>query len=255
VLLANPVADFLFGAMALYIALMQPIQTRPAFFGRQNLDALAVFERGVERHDLAVDLGTAAAVAQIGVQVVSKIDRGRTARQRDHLAGGREHIDVVVKEFGFERIRKLTFLRHVFAPVEQLAQPGNLLDIFSVALTAFLVAPVRGHAVFGMLVHVERADLDFNRLIARADHGRVQALVMVALGLGDIVVKFARNRLPEVMDDAEYGVTVAHRIDQHAHRAHIVNLGKIDLLLLHLFPDAVDVLGATHQVSLDAGAG
>jgi len=78
---------------------------------------------------------------------------------------------------------------------------------------------------------------------------------MVALGLGDIVVKFARNRLPEVMDDAEYGVTVAHRIDQHAHRAHIVNLGKIDLLLLHLFPDAVDVLGATHQVSLDAGAG
>ena len=42
-----------------------------------DLDALAVRERRVERHHLAVDLGAAAAVAEVGVHRVGEVDRRR----------------------------------------------------------------------------------------------------------------------------------------------------------------------------------
>ena len=46
----------------------------------------------------------------------------------------------------------------------------------------FLVAPVRGHAELGVLVHLVRADLHFERLAFGADHRGVQRPVVVALG-------------------------------------------------------------------------
>jgi hypothetical protein len=54
-----------------------------------------------------------------------------------------------------------------------------------------------------VLVHLERADLHFERLALRADHRRVQRAVVFALGFGDVVVELAGQRRPQVMDDAE----------------------------------------------------
>jgi hypothetical protein len=79
----------------------------------------------------------------------------------------------------------------------------------AVGLAAFLVAPVRGDAELGVLVHLARADLHFERLALRADHRGVQRAVVVALGLGDVVVELARDRRPQVVHHAERGVALA----------------------------------------------
>ena len=65
-----------------------------------------------------------------------------------------------------------------------------------------------------------------------------------------------------MVDDAQRCVAVFHFIDDDAQSAHVVNLGKRDILLAHLVPDAVDVfwsavdLGVAdtrgHQFSLQA---
>ena len=114
---------------------------------------------------------------------------------------------------------------------------------------------MRRDAVFRLTVHVERADLHLERLALGPYHGGVQRAVIVRLGLGDVVVKLARQRCPEVVHDAERGVAVLHFVDENAHRADIVERLDARLLAPHLRPDAVDVLGATADLGLDTGGG
>ena len=89
-------------------------------------------------------------------------------------------------------------------------------------MPAFLVAPVRGDAVLGVLVHLVGADLHLERLALGADHRRVQRAVVVGLGLGDVVVELARQRRPQVVDDAERRVAILDVVDQDAHGADVV---------------------------------
>ena len=59
-----------------------------------------------------------------------------------------------------------------------------------VALAArFLVAPVRGDAVLGVLVHLLGADLDLDGRPSSSAHDGVQRLVAVRLGPRDVVVE------------------------------------------------------------------
>src|SRR5207302_1492161 len=57
---------------------------------RRDLDLVAIRQFGDERRDLAVDLGTDRAVADVGVHSVSEVDGGCLARQRDQAAFRRE---------------------------------------------------------------------------------------------------------------------------------------------------------------------
>ena len=57
------------------------------------------------------------------------------------------------------------------------------------------------------------------------------------------------------MHDAERRIAVGDRIDQHAHRAHVVELVERQPLALHLAPDAVDVFRAAGDVGLDLHLG
>ena len=58
---------------------------RPVLRG-EDLDPIAAVRLDGQRHDAAVDLGAAAAMADLGVHVVGEIQQGRAARQVDHLA-------------------------------------------------------------------------------------------------------------------------------------------------------------------------
>ncbi len=89
----------------------------------------------------------------------------------------------------------------------------------------------------------------------RPDDRGVQRLVVVRLGLGDVVVEFARDRRPQVVHDAERRVAVLDLVDQNAHGADVVERVDARLLAAHLVPDAVDVLGAAADFGLDAGRG
>ncbi len=138
------------------------------------------------------------------MQRVGKINRGGAAGQGKYFAVRGEHVDGVVKQLGLKGAGQVGTVGfgHVFAPVEQLAQPGDFLLVGAVALAAFFVAPVRRHAEFGKAVHIESADLYFHALVLRPHHHGVQAAVVVGFGVGDVVVEFAANRLPQAVHNA-----------------------------------------------------
>ena len=104
-------------------------------------------------------------------------------------------------------------------------------------------------------MHLERADLHFERLVFRPDHRGVQRAVVVGLGLRDVVVELARKRRPHVMDDAERRVAILDVVDENAHRANVVERVDAGLLAAHLVPDAVDVLGPTRDLGADPRGG
>ncbi|MNH00628.1 hypothetical protein D3C79_598270 [compost metagenome] len=140
-------------------------------------------------------------------------------------------------------------------PFEHLAQPG---DLFFVVIGAgldvgALVAPVGADAKFGLFVHAVGTDLHFQYLALGADHGGVKRAVAVLLGVGDVVVELFGDVPPEGVDDAQRGVAVAHFRDQHAHRAHVVDLAELQTLALHFAPDRIDVFGPAADVGLDPG--
>jgi hypothetical protein len=80
----------------------------------------------------------------------------------------------------------------------------------------------------------------------------MQRAVEIALGMRDVVVEFAVDRLPQVMHDAQRGVAVLDLVDDDAQRAHVVDLLEVDVLAAHLVPDAVDVFRPTIHLGLDA---
>ena len=248
-------ADFGGGFAAFHPAFIQPVYGRLALFGGDNFHALAVLQRGGERHDLAVHLGAAAAVAQAAVQGVGEVDGGGAHGQGEHFAVRGEHINGVVEELGLECGGEVGFaaLGHVFAPIQKLAQPGNFLLVCGIAFAAFFITPVRGHAEFVELVHFFGADLHLDAFVFRADNHGVQAFVAVAFGVGDVVVEFAGDGLPQAVHDAQHGVALGHAVHQHAHGADVVEPFEIKLFLHHLAVDGVDVFGAAgHVVIADA---
>ena len=234
---------------------VEPVARRPALLGDEDFDPLPGLKRRVERNHRAVDLGAAATVAEVGVHAVGKIDRRRAARQVDDLALRRHHVDRLVERRLFVVAHPVRTVGNFVLPSQQLAQPGDLFVITSGrALAAFLVAPVRSNAQFGVLVHVAGTDLHLQRPPVAAVHGGVQRAIVVALGVGDVVVEFLGDRRPQVMHDAQHRVAILDLVDDHPQRAHVIDVGELDALAAHLVPDAVDVLRAAVDLGVvDAG--
>ena len=80
----------------------------------------------VQRDDLAVDLGADAAVADVGVDGVGEVERGRAGGEVLHLALRREDEDLVLEQVDLERLEELGRVL-VALGLEQLPQPGHLL--------------------------------------------------------------------------------------------------------------------------------
>src|SRR6185295_18009485 len=139
---------------------IEPVTRWTALLRRDDLDALAVAQRVVERHHLAVDAGAPAAMSKARVNGVGEIDRRRTLRQIDDLALRRQHVDRVGEQAAAERREPFARTGDRVLPVENLAQPRDLVVKARIAALdrTFLVAPVRGDAVLGMPVHLARAD-------------------------------------------------------------------------------------------------
>ena len=151
---------------------------------------------------------------------VREIDRRRAARQIDHAALRREHVDRLGEQARLELLQPFAGIGDRVLPVEDLPQPRDLFLVPGIApagAAAFLVAPVRGDAVFGMAVHFVRADLHFERLVLGPADGGVERAIVVRLGLGDVVVEFLRERRPQIVHDAERGVAILDLVDEDAH--------------------------------------
>ena len=222
---------------------LDPVAARAVrLLGGQDLDDVAVFELAVDRRDAAVDLAAGHAVADRRVDGVGEVDRGRARGHVDHIALGREHEHLVREQVDLDILDEVLSLG-VLLRFEQLTDPrkGLLVALF---VQPLFVLPVRRNAVFRHLVHLGGADLDLKRDARAADDRRVQRLVAVGLGCGDIVLEAARDGLIQVVHIAEHVVAVRNRVHDHTHRADVVDLVDRLVLGVHLAVDRVDVLDA-----------
>ncbi|GHG65432.1 hypothetical protein GCM10018980_57150 [Streptomyces capoamus] len=206
-------------------------------------------------------------MADLGVDGVREVDRGGAGRQRDDVTLGGEDEDLVAGQVEAQGLQELARVLGLLLPVQQLAQPRHVVEV--VVLLArlrhvgadlggagdglLLVLPVRGDAVLGAAVHVERADLQLDRLAVGPDDRRVQRLVHVELGHRDVVLEPAGDRVPPRVHGAEGGVAVAHGVDEDADAHQVVDLREVTAADDHLLVDAVVVLGAAGDGRLDAG--
>ena len=97
------------------------------------------------------------------------------------------------------------------------------------------------------------ADLDLHRTSVRADHGGVQRLIHVELGHRDVVLEPPREGAPLRMQHPEGGITLTHRVHEHAGGLEIVDLIEILTPHDHLLIDRVVVLGAAGDRGVNAG--
>ena len=165
-LLLEPLADLVARPGGLHQR--QPVAGGAALaLGGEDLHDVARAQLVVQRDDLAVDLGADAAVADVGVDLVGEVQRGRARRQRLDLPLGREHEDLVLEEVDLQRLHELLGIGEVLLPVQKRAQPLELVlpaDGGRCARDlALLVHPVRRHAELGHVVHLPGADLDLQR--------------------------------------------------------------------------------------------
>ncbi len=165
-----------------------PLRGRRAAPRRHYLDLVAVLQLIAQRHKATVDLGADAGIANLTMDGIGEIDRGRAARKLDKLALRREAEDLVAIEFELGIFEELVRRLAVVEDLEQILHPAETLDIGGHGVV-LLVVPMRGNAFLGDLVHLEGADLDFDLLIARLAqrHAGMQTLVTIGLGRRDIV--------------------------------------------------------------------
>ena len=246
----EPLADALLGRGALDE--IQPVPAGPVRTLRgEDLDDLAVLQRVFEGHHAAVDLRADASVTDLGVDAVGEVDRRGARGQVDDVAARREDVDLVLEQVDLDRVEEGLSVPHLVLPLEQAAQPRQLL-VEARVLATFLVSPVGGDAELGDTVHLVGADLDLDGLAGMRDDGRVQGLIAVRLGHGDVVLEPAWHRLPQRVHDPQHPVAVTHRLDLDPDRGEVVDLAEVLALAGHLLPDGVDVLRPARDVGLDA---
>src|SRR5574341_1959412 len=255
VLLAEPLANLGDGALGADKAQIgvEPVAAWPAALGGQNLHPVADLKPIIQRDELPVHLGAPAAVAEVGVDVIGEVNGRGACREVDNIAARGEDIDAILEYFGPHDIHELARIVNGAAHFHQIAEMlHTALEGFIALAARLLVAPMRGDTVFGMLVHLLGANLDFEGLPIFEDDGGVQGLVKIIFGCGDVIVEFARNRTPGLVDHAQRLITGRQIIDNDAHGTDIKQLVKGDALALHLLPDAVNMLGASRDFRLDA---
>src|SRR6185437_11131097 len=102
------------------------------------------------------------------------------AGQIHDLALRRHRIDAIGEQLLLEPLEHVALQWRGLSRVEYTAHPLDLALVAGIARTArgaFLVAPVRGDAELGVLVHLARANLHFHGFVRRADHRRVTGAI------------------------------------------------------------------------------
>src|SRR5262249_48706417 len=118
-----------------------------------------------------------------------------------------------------------------------------------------LVERMGGDAVFGDLVHLVGADLQFDALFARPDHGGVDRTVVVLLGRRDVVLEAAGHDRPSGVDDAERLIALGERLHDDAEPDDVGELLEADRLALHLAPDRIGALAPARYLGGNAAIG
>ena len=93
---------------------------RIGVLGGNDLHRIAGLELVIKRHQAIINTGANRFVADLGVDRVSKINRGRAGRKFHDLSGRGEHVHLVAGDFVRERFEELGWIGGFPLPVHQL---------------------------------------------------------------------------------------------------------------------------------------
>src|SRR6185312_2937682 len=112
---------------------------------------------------------------------------------------------------------------------------------------SLFVGKVRGNAEKRFAVLRFRSQLYLERAaVARID-GRMNRLIAVRFGEGDIVLDLPGHRTPVRVDDAERRIAICDAGENNAKRAHVVDLRHIPAFSLELPEEAVNTFYASFR--------
>ncbi len=109
-----------------------------------------------------------------------------------------------------------------------------------------------GDANFGHDVHFLGADLRLDRHAVGAEQHRMQRLVAIGLGNGDVVLEPAHDRLVQAVHHPQRPVAGVHRVHDNPHCVDVVDLLERQVLEAHFLVNAPQVLAAAHDPAVDA---
>ncbi len=220
--------------------------------GGEHLDDVAVVERGLQRHQPAVDPGADGAVADLGVDRVGEVDRRRAGRQRDHVAARGEDVDLGGVDLEAQRLQELPRVLGLLLPVEQLAHPGHVaaaaVEQRAVGVRAGARRPPCTSSAPRCRTPPGGAWRRCGSAARRACPARPITVVcsdwyMLNFGIATKSLNRPGHRVPPGVDHAERGVAVAVVLDQDADADQVVDVGELAAAHDHLLVDRVVVLG------------
>src|SRR6202012_5558167 len=112
---------------------------------------------------------------------------------------GGEAEDLILEHVELGMLEEFLGIRGVLHDVEHFAQPAILLPVRRTP--ALLVAPMRGDAEFGDLMHLVGANLDFDAMALRTKHSGMQRAVTVWLWSRDVILEAVGNHRIAAMND------------------------------------------------------
>ncbi len=228
----------------------EPARLRMLGLGDEDFDLVAIFERSAQGHHPPVDLGADGLVAEVGVDGISEVDRGRALGKLDQLALRSEGEDPVLVHRHPGMLEQLLRGARMLEYLEQIVDPRVLGP--GVVLLAFLIGPVGGEAVLGGGVHLLGSDLDLDPHPLVVDDGGVERFVAVALRRRDEVLEASRHYRPALVDEAQGPVAILDGADDRPEGHHVGQLLEADVPLRHLAPDREGMLLAPLHLRLDS---
>ena len=180
---------------------------------------------------------------------VGEVDHGGAAQDVEDVAVGGEHVDLVREQVDLDVLEEFLRIAGVLLHLQQALEPFAGMAGRG---RAGLVHPVRGDAGLRHALHVLGADLYLDGAAVGAEQHRVQGLVAVGLGDGDVVLEAPRHGLVDVVHHAQHAVAGVHLVDHDAETVHVGDLVEAEALVAHLVVDAIKVLLAALDGGLDA---
>ena len=231
---------------------VEPCHLRRLALRGGDLNRLAVFDPGPQRHAHPVDLGPHTGIADTGVDRIGEINRRGAARQFYHIAVGCEAEHLIGVHFKLHRFEEILVIGLGVELLGQLADPLGGIDGKGVpAAHPVTVRPMRGDAGLGHVMHLAGADLHLHPLAVTARDGGVDRPITVGLGLADVILEPPRHRAPAPVDRPEGAVAVFFRGGDDAKAVDVGQAGEALLLLLHLAPDRIGFLGPAKDLGFD----
>ena len=112
---------------------------------------------------------------------------------------------------------------------------------------------MRSDTVFADAVHLKGTDLDFQRLTAIGQYGRMQGLIHIRFWHRYIILEAARNRTPHAVYDAQRTIAVLNGVYQHTDSQQIINLAQLLMVTQHFLMNAVKVFRSALNFAADTG--